>query len=505
MARKQSFSGALALCLLFVASSLPSLEKTIELGKESLWTGMQTMDGVTAAPGRWGFHDLILTSGEYLPDSATELLLHFNPGAAGADAAGGYSLNGTAPLISDSIVAMGGGSAAFTGGKQGVGVLAPPDGLFAAGAVWGDFAIEFWLYPATLANGETIVSWTGSEAKLESQGIRCFIRDRKLVWDFQNLFTLPRDGSGTGARLPVTLVGTASLLPRVWHHHLLRYDSREGLLEYRIDGIPEVMAHVTDTGKENGSIAVPMVGQAYAGPLVLGSGLTGFIDELRISRRAVDDPVLSRFLGRTGAATSRIIDLGFSSTRVARIDAVADTPSDTSVEYYYQAADVWTGRKVLKGDTDWVPFTPGADLKETLKTRYLQLRVELYPNGARSQSPRVSALKVVYEPNLPPVPPAGLVATAGNGTVTLAWRKVNGLNVKGYLVYYGREPQNYLGTGATQGDSPIDAGPATTLAISGLENGSLYYFAVTAYDDSSPRQESRFGAEASARPSRIYK
>ncbi len=111
---------------------------------------------------------------------------------------------------------------------------------------------------------------------------------------------------------------------------------------------------------------------------------------------------------------------------------------------------------------------------------------------------------IVYEPNLPPTPPAGLIATPGNGKVTLSWRKVNDLNVKGYLVYYGSAPHSYLGTGATQGDSPIDAGAGTTLVIDGLQNGSLYYFSVVAYDSSDPRQQSQFSPEVSARPSRIY-
>jgi hypothetical protein len=97
------------------------------------------------------------------------------------------------------------------------------------------------------------------------------------------------------------------------------------------------------------------------------------------------------------------------------------------------------------------------------------------------------------------------VATPGNGKVTLTWRTVNDLNVKGYLVFYGTSPHNYLGTGAAQGDSPIDAGASTTLEIGGLENGSLYYFAVAAYDTSDPRQQSEFSGEISARPSRMYK
>jgi hypothetical protein len=175
------------------------------------------------------------------------------------------------------------------------------------------------------------------------------------------------------------------------------------------------------------------------------------------------------------------------------------------VEYFYQTADSWGGRQLLKGSTDWVSFTPGTDFKDTVKARYIQLRVELFPDGTRTRSPRVSDLTLVFEPNVPPAAPAGLRAIPGNGKVTLTWRKANDLDLKGYMVYYGSAPHTYLGTGATQGDSPVDAGSATTIEIDGLDNGSLYYFAVAAYDTSEPRQLSEFSPEVSGRPSRIYK
>jgi hypothetical protein len=496
--------GVLVFCLILNAVVLPAVPQVIELGKDSLWSGMQSLDGVVRQPGRWGFQDLALSDGAYAPDSSTELLLAFDSPGAG-DAMGRYSLSGEGAAVVSTGAAHGAGGAAFTGARGGTAYAAPADGLFAPGADWADFTIEFWLSPATLADGETVLSWTGSArdaagAPISGQVLRAFIRGRRVVWDMQGLFRLP-----TGERLPVTLAGTKQLLPRAWHHHLLRFDARLGLLEYLLDGVPEAITHVTDTGREGGSIALPAVGRVYASPLVLGAGYTGYLDELRVSRRFVDDAVLTRFLGRTGEATSRIIDLGFSSTTVTRIDAVASTPSDTSVEYWYQAADVWTGGKTLGPDTAWMPFTPGADLGDALKARYLQLRVELFPDGSRTVSPRVSSLAVVYEPNTPPAPPAGVTATPGNGKVTLTWRKVNDLDVKGYLVYYGTAPHNYLGTGAQPGDSPVDAGTATTIEISGLTNGSLYYFAVTAYDISTPRQQSVFSAEVSARPSRVYK
>jgi hypothetical protein len=506
MIRKQLTSGTLLLCLFLSSVGLSGLEKAVEVGKENLWADMMSLEGLTSVPGRWGFQDLVLSGGAYTMDSATELLLHFDSRGQ-ADATGNYTITGNGPALSSSLSAVGGASAAFTGDRRGVTLGGAPGSMFSMGAVWGDFTIEFWLYPANLADGESVLSWNGSDrgasaqgSQVLNQGIVCFIRDRRLVWDFTNLFKLP------GAdRIPIRLTSTRQILPRAWHHHLLRFNARVGLLEYRLDGLPEAVAHVTDTGTENGSIAVPVLGTAYAGPLVLGAGFTGFMDELRISRRAVDDPVLARFLGKTGTATTRIIDLGYSSTRIARIESVTTTPADSGIEFSYQAADTWGGRKSLKSDTDWIPFVPGMDFGESLKARYIQVRVELYPDGTRTKSPRLSSLTVIYEPNLPPVPPAGLVVTPGNGKVTLTWRKVNDQNVKGYVVFYGTSPRNYLGTGAAPGDSPIDAGDATTLEIGGLENGALYYFAVAAYDTSDPRQQSEFSAEISARPSRMYK
>ncbi len=510
MTRKQRRSGAILFCLLLATGPVSGMEKTIELGKDKLWSNLLTLDGVEPVPGRWGFNDIALSSGAYEPDSATDLLLHFDAPAQ-TDATKNYRLAGTAPLLSDAESALGAASAAFTGARQGVSLQPAANAMFSAGAVWDDFTIEFWLSPASLSDGESILSWsgsarqgTGSSATLASQSLRCSIRDMKLVWDFQNLFALPAE-NGVTHFLPLTLSGTRQILPRVWHHHLLRFDSRTGLLEYMLDGVPEAILHATDSGSETGSIAVPTVGTAYAGPLTVGQGYTGFLDELRISRRFVQDAVSTRFLGRTGSVTSRIIDLGYSDTRIARIEAVTSTPADANVEFFYQIANTWGGKRLLKTDTDWVPFVPGTDFMDTVKARYVQIMVELYPDGTRTQSPRLSDVRIVYEPNLPPSPPAGLVATPGNGKVTLSWRKVNDLNVKGYLVYYGDAPHTYLGTGATPGDSPVDVGAATTLVIDGLQNGNLYYFAVVAYDAADPRQQSQFSPEASARPSRIYK
>lgn len=60
------------------------------------------------------------------------------------------------------------------------------------------------------------------------------------------------------------------------------------------------------------------------------------------------------------------------------------------------------------------------------------------------------------------------------GTAILAWDAVPVAGVDGYILYYGNASGNYT--------MSVDVGNYTTAAISGLEEGMTYYFAVAAYD-----------------------
>lgn len=63
----------------------------------------------------------------------------------------------------------------------------------------------------------------------------------------------------------------------------------------------------------------------------------------------------------------------------------------------------------------------------------------------------------------------------GNGKVALMWDSNPEPDVKGYKLYYGFESGNYVGV--------KDVGNVTSYTLSGLQNGSEYFFALTAYND----------------------
>jgi len=75
-------------------------------------------------------------------------------------------------------------------------------------------------------------------------------------------------------------------------------------------------------------------------------------------------------------------------------------------------------------------------------------------------------------------------STCFASTVTLQWNPVVDANIAGYKIYYQADSAKipFKGTGATQGNSPINNARQTTATISGLDSNRAYFFAVTAYN-----------------------
>jgi hypothetical protein len=76
---------------------------------------------------------------------------------------------------------------------------------------------------------------------------------------------------------------------------------------------------------------------------------------------------------------------------------------------------------------------------------------------------------------------ASAVGQSGNrNAATLTWDAVHHPRLRGYRIYYGPAPGDYL---QPRGQG-IDAGNVTTYVIEGLASDRRYYFVVTAIDTS---------------------
>jgi hypothetical protein len=78
-----------------------------------------------------------------------------------------------------------------------------------------------------------------------------------------------------------------------------------------------------------------------------------------------------------------------------------------------------------------------------------------------------------------------LVPAAHAGQVTVAWDANPEPEVAGYKIYYGTRSGSYTAS--------LDAGNATSILLSGLQDGATYFFAAVAYDASN--NESGFSNE----------
>lgn len=486
------------LCAFLSLATLPAgraaaAEEQFVLDGSGGWQPMSGMANVIAEEGFRGLPELRLSDRSYRAEADTDLLVPFEPGGP-ADRAGNYAVVAMPPVIADQ-VRVGRGAGGFDGAGDATLELEPRrDALFFPGAVPGSFSVEFWLLPVTASDGQVLLEWTGVLGEIapgRPQGLRAEVQGRRVIWAFENLFQGPDQNPFT-----LEVEGRDLLVPRRWQHHLLRYRADIGLIEYLVDGRVQDVAHATSTGTEGGDVFVPVIGSRSPRSVRVAPRFDGLMDELRISRRFVEDPNLTPETPEPGYVVLGPLDMGQDGSELHAVAADVHEPGRSEVRLFYRVT-----RSDLVGRGEWERFGEAAELTPPATGRYVWLRAELYPGEPGAPSPQLRRLTVTYTPNEPPPAPRGVSADARDGAVTLSWNPVRGDDVRGYRVYYGRRSGEYLGTEARRGPSPIDVGAATSVTIEGLDNGLLYYFAVAAYDES--MGSLNYSREVVARPQRM--
>jgi hypothetical protein len=497
-------------------------EKTIVLGAGS-WDAMEKRQGISEVPMIRPYPVLVLAGAENIlagrafhasanirDEPLLDLYLSFDERSPErfADSQGRYDVFASAGLsiATTPLSRAGTGAALFPGDLT----LKPRrNALFAPGSHVRDFSIEFWLYPLSTENGAQILSLNSSIPDGRGyiyQRVQAAISRNRLQWTFEDFFFSP----GNRNSKPLSLSGPP-LFPRTWSHHLIRFDADTGILEYLVDGRLEAVDYATSSGREGGEVYAPVIGEDPQ--LTLGNRFSGMMDEFRVHRFYFESPALAKYLGG-GRAETRPLDLGNANSRVLRIEAfggrTANSSGRVSNEYAGNGSLRFEDHAELnffirfsgnpyRWDAAWIPVRAGAALPDTFRGRYVQIAVDFYPGGRGESSPYLAELRVVYQPAEPPPPPAQVIAVAQNGAVELSWRASPSREVGGYMIYYGTASGEYFGESSLRAmASPINAGNRTSIRIEGLNNGTLYYFAVAAYER--PSAPGAFSREVAARP-----
>ncbi|MDR0452370.1 MAG: hypothetical protein LBH15_04955 [Treponema sp.] len=532
--------------LFCICGSLPALgEKILVVGGEAGWDAAVVRQGVAETPSVRSVPVMALAAGrgEGLSrgqdDAGPDLALGFDEGRPDlfSDRAGRYLVisDRTVSAVTQRWARTGTGAVHFSGSVSrdiltAVAdaeplVIAPlvPQALLAPDRRIGDFTLEFWLNGENMENGEQVLFWSSTRLAADGthsvQRIQAFVSRNRLQWAFQNFFADPQDRD----RLSLSFSGITPVTPRTWTHHLIRFDSGIGFLEYLVDGRTESVVYATSSGREGGEVFTPVTG--LGSRLVLGARFTGIMDEFRLYSSFVENPPLQKYPRGGGRLETRFLDLGEGNSAIARIDArggrvsypagkaggrarvIADSgafsfPDDSAIRFFARTSE--TPFPPDPGGIPWIPFEPGADL-ENLRGRYLQLAAEFYPSGDGETTPYLEELRVTYIPDGPPRPPSVIAAVPLDGAVELSWNNSADRDTAGYLVYYGNSKGDFFGDDAILGVSPIDVGKRNSVRIEGLSNGVLYYFAVSAYDRVNPAHTGDFSREVSARPLRMVK
>ena len=486
-----------AAILMTLASPLFSSPKTLIVGGENGWDEISEMRGVVIGKksGQFGYDALELSTKIFDVDSNTDLT--FDNEKKFYDAAGNYEITKN-NLIYTADSAKGEGAALSRGNKKGLTLSGKETALFGKMGFANSFTIEFWLCPSLAENGEMVFSWRSSlnnDVHLEYQMISASFFNNHLEWTFSNIF-VPYPVH------EIHLIGTTTVIPNKWARHTITFNQETGLLEYLLDGRTEAILYVTENGHEFGSVYDPILG-VKAG-IELCSDFVGKIDNFRISRGAAVRERSDVFA--TGNEKYHIDGGKFvtkpilmsQSAVINKIDTLMNIPSQTDIRFYVRSGDNcygWT-------DTypKWKEIVPGEEISG-VKGLYFQISAELLPDGAGSRSPRLSEIAVRYDEQNEPLPPFAITANAGDGSVTLNWSYSVDDNAGGYYVYYGNRPGEYLGRMAVQGSSPVKVGNTTSFTLTGLENGRIYYFAVSAYSKIDGRINGSLSKEVFARPS----
>ncbi|GHV20055.1 hypothetical protein FACS189494_03060 [Spirochaetia bacterium] len=507
-------------------------EKVLKLGGENGWKAVKTRLNITEIEKVRPHPVLALSSAIKNDDPSLDMSLSFDEAEAAlfSDKTGRYivTASGMVYAARGNSARLGKGAALFYGSQTAsyspeineggpVNIKAKPAGaLFSAGRNLGSWSIEFWLYPAVMESGEEIVTWNavirkhGSANSAQNyQWIKFSVMRSKMVWDFSNFFTSPNNDQSANIRL----TSVDSLVPRKWSHHLLRFDGDSGLLEYLINGELQDVAFATPTGTEDKEVWTPTVGER--GGFVLGKYFNGMIDDFHIFDKYVVDAKTNRYPVSGGRFETEPLDLGSGNNTVTKIEIAGGrvNPSGTSagnefarngifrfsdnsqVEFFVRAFD----SKYETGEDNWQIFKAGMPLDE-IKGRFVQFAAVLYPSGDAETTPYLDEVQIIWTSKAAPLPPENVTAIAGDGSVEVKWKpRLKNENV-GYMVYYGKASGEYFGDEALGGPSPVDAGKQVSLTIDNLKNGTLYYFAVCAYDIAAPFDTGDFSREAAGRP-----
>ena len=475
-------------------------QKTVTLGGKSGWTNYSIKSGISDGTGKFGFPAIQLAGKKTDLTDETLMYLSFENGTL-AEKTGRYEIIEN-HLISSSQNARNKFSGLSRGIEKGIVLKEKKSSYASSSTLGGSFMIEFWISPSLAENGEKLFDWRTSRNKedySEFQRVSAVFVNNRLEWTFKNIFPdFPFE--------QITVKGFNAVIPGEWSRHTILFNEENGCLEYCVNGMTEDIAYITDTGHEGGMVCLPVIGGSTT--VEICPFYTGKIDDIVTVRSLPKNSGKKLFMSgnepydlKGGRYVSAPV-LTSPGSELNCLNAITSVPAETSVKFFVRSGEnqfEWT-----YDYPEWKEVLPGEKI-EGVKGLYFQVAAELLPDGQGIKSPSVTQIDLTYTVLPPPLPPFYVAAEEGDEQVTLTWSHSVDDNIAGYYIYYGNRPGEYLGSIALEGDSPVRTENTTSFTLTGLENGRIYYFAVSAIAKGDYEITGELSKEVFARPSKRLK
>ena len=488
-------------------------------GWDDLYLPGKDLDNVTIEQGPLGRLDILLEDNSLIEDKkSTEILLHFDRNEMDKIffTSERYETESVDIFPSENIRKFGSHSAGFLYHHNSIKIKPLESSVFFKERPVPSFAIDFYLYPTSAYDEDTVFSWHVPVVELDGKytGIKAYFENGKLVWLIENVFK----NRGPGFK-KVSLGERIETPINEWHHHALYYNSQDGLLTLYFDGKENNLEWITSNGSENGSILEGEFSRYLAVPITIGESFLGYMDEFRISRGLPGFDI--KDFREKGEINSRVIELDHKGTKVVKMSWESIEEKGTAVRMFYRISEDYffpgDGESLDSSDDTnsssgevpdggpsgprWVQVKNGVEISENLTGKYLQWRAVLYGTNGE-YTPYLLSMEMMLELDPPPQAPVLLKVDPVDGGAKLVWAKNKESDISGYKIYYGGSSKFYFGTGSDADDSPVFVGDVNNFVLRGLENEKVYFFSITAVDSSD--QESGFSEEFIARPSAVY-
>ncbi len=361
--------------------------------------------------------------------------------------------------------------------------------------------LEFWVKPFTAESG-TILSTEYLSTDGVSRYLEIFFKAGKIHYKFQNLFVDEKMPPNTKS-VEISSLKHVSL--KEWHHYRLTYNPANGLINLYIDGQLEKQVWATKDGNPGTSIMYLQIPEKWY--YVIGRGFRGFIDNFFLSPDLSNKFEISIHDRKRGFIQSRALNLK-SLVSIYDIDVNKKLLTDTSVTLQYRASvnpfsDNTSSKIITWKDYNLVNYQENP----SIKCKYIQFRIIMFPSPEGKFSPLVKSLKLKYNKVDIPSIPLGLFAFSTQKKVILSFRESLNKNIVAYKIYYGKKKGQYWGRSALQGVSPVLV-PITELEknnnnarlyyeLKSLMLNKVYYIRITALTDEG--LESEMSKEVSVR------